>query len=432
MALLTRFPPIVRLVIACALLLGVTAFFANNRNDSSKQSQASFRSNIPNCVPATTGPPSPPPLSKEQIPVANSRVERPTKVVAPPSEATEAAKPISSPPSRSAIAAPPPPAPRISQVETGNVERLPAMLGPRPAPLSAKLALIAVAVGSKGKPFVDRMIQQFGVEHFSFVLFVYDGSDYSEFEWHSDVLIVHAKGQMKWWFAKRFLHPDIVSNYDYIFVWDDDLDVSDMSVMQLVHIMQRFRIDIAQPALVGEVGGHWPEVLPQRNTTYGRWTNFAEVMAPVFSRRAWRTCVYDLLQFDLSSGYGVDAVMQQFCAGRGVCRQAVIDPAPVNHVSGRSSGVDASRGMTEAQQLVNRLVPECPNGCWQRAINVRDIIEDDEGEEKCVYQELVKEQLREQKEAEAKAAVAAAKAQTASDEAQQLDGQYNQEMQSHP
>lgn len=27
------------------------------------------------------------------------------------------------------------------------------------------------------------------------------------------------------WFAKRFLHPDVVSTYDYIFLWDEDLGV---------------------------------------------------------------------------------------------------------------------------------------------------------------------------------------------------------------
>jgi hypothetical protein len=27
------------------------------------------------------------------------------------------------------------------------------------------------------------------------------------------------------WYAKRFLHPDIVAPYDYIFIWDEDLGV---------------------------------------------------------------------------------------------------------------------------------------------------------------------------------------------------------------
>ena len=31
------------------------------------------------------------------------------------------------------------------------------------------------------------------------------------------------------WFAKRFLHPDIVSIYDYIFLWDEDLGVEHFS-----------------------------------------------------------------------------------------------------------------------------------------------------------------------------------------------------------
>lgn len=29
------------------------------------------------------------------------------------------------------------------------------------------------------------------------------------------------------WFAKRFLHPDIVTEYSYIFLWDEDLGVDD-------------------------------------------------------------------------------------------------------------------------------------------------------------------------------------------------------------
>lgn len=29
----------------------------------------------------------------------------------------------------------------------------------------------------------------------------------------------------KRWYAKRFLHPDIVAPYDYIFIWDEDLGV---------------------------------------------------------------------------------------------------------------------------------------------------------------------------------------------------------------
>lgn len=31
------------------------------------------------------------------------------------------------------------------------------------------------------------------------------------------------------WFAKRFLHPDIVAEYSYIFLWDEDLGVENFN-----------------------------------------------------------------------------------------------------------------------------------------------------------------------------------------------------------
>lgn len=37
--------------------------------------------------------------------------------------------------------------------------------------------------------------------------------------WYSHVLCAAR------WYAKRFLHPDIIAPYDYIFIWDEDLGV---------------------------------------------------------------------------------------------------------------------------------------------------------------------------------------------------------------
>jgi len=31
------------------------------------------------------------------------------------------------------------------------------------------------------------------------------------------------------WYAKRFLHPDIVAPYEYIFMWDEDLGVENFN-----------------------------------------------------------------------------------------------------------------------------------------------------------------------------------------------------------
>lgn len=37
------------------------------------------------------------------------------------------------------------------------------------------------------------------------------------------------------WFAKRFLHPDIVAEYSYIFLWDEDLGVESFNPERFVN-----------------------------------------------------------------------------------------------------------------------------------------------------------------------------------------------------
>ena len=46
------------------------------------------------------------------------------------------------------------------------------------------------------------------------------------------VIILVYKFFFQWlrWFAKRFLHPDIVSEYAYIFLWDEDLGIENFNV----------------------------------------------------------------------------------------------------------------------------------------------------------------------------------------------------------
>ena len=38
------------------------------------------------------------------------------------------------------------------------------------------------------------------------------------------------------WFAKRFLHPDIVAAYKYIFLWDEDIGVDNFDPIRYINI----------------------------------------------------------------------------------------------------------------------------------------------------------------------------------------------------
>jgi hypothetical protein len=86
--------------------------------------------------------------------------------------------------------------------------------------------LVTFTVGYDMKKNIDAAVKKFS-ENFTILLFHYDGrtNEWDEFEWSKKAIHVSARKQTKWWYAKRFLHPDIVAPYDYIFIWDEDLGV---------------------------------------------------------------------------------------------------------------------------------------------------------------------------------------------------------------
>ncbi|KAJ0436474.1 hypothetical protein HanHA300_Chr16g0591211 [Helianthus annuus] len=63
------------------------------------------------------------------------------------------------------------------------------------------------------------------------------------FQW-----IVHACVSM-WWYAKRFLHPDIVATYDYTFIWDEDLGFEHFNADKYIQMVKKHGLEISQPGL---------------------------------------------------------------------------------------------------------------------------------------------------------------------------------------
>ena len=77
--------------------------------------------------------------------------------------------------------------------------------------------------------------------------------------WSRDAIHVSARKQSKWWFAKRFLHPDVVEPYDFVFLWDEDIDVETDSfdANEYLRIARANKLHISQPSLVSGRGA-WP------------------------------------------------------------------------------------------------------------------------------------------------------------------------------
>ncbi|MBA0700235.1 hypothetical protein Goari_001800, partial [Gossypium aridum] len=110
--------------------------------------------------------------------------------------------------------------------------------------------LAAFSVGIHQMNNIDACVKKFS-EDFQIVLFHYDGktTEWDQFEWSKKVIHVTASKQTKWWYAKRFLHPDVVAAYEYIFIWDEDLGVEHFNADRYIELVKKHGLEISQPGL---------------------------------------------------------------------------------------------------------------------------------------------------------------------------------------
>ncbi|KAL4638915.1 hypothetical protein ACB092_03G180500 [Castanea dentata] len=187
--------------------------------------------------------------------------------------------------------------------------------------------LVTFTVGYNQRMNIDASVKKFS-GNFTILLFHYDGrtTEWDEFEWSKQAIHVSVRKQTKWWYAKRFLHPAIVAQYDYIFIWDEDLGVEHFNAEEYIKLVRKHGLEISQPGLEPNKGLTWQmtkrrgdrEVHKETDEKPG-WCSdphlppcaaFVEIMAPVFSRDAWR-CVWHLIQNDLVHGWGLDFALRK-------------------------------------------------------------------------------------------------------------------------
>lgn len=213
---------------------------------------------------------------------------------------------------------------------------------------NSPINLLAVAVGITQRDLVNKMVKKFLSSNFSVMLFHYDGivDEWRDFEWNDRVIHVSARNQTKWWFAKRFLHPDIVAACNYIFLWDEDLGVENFNPKQYVSIVKSEGLHISQPALdykslvhqqitvrASKSGVHRRTYKPgicDGNSTAPPCTGWVEMMAPVFSRAAWR-CVWYMIQNDLIHAWGLDYQLGYCSQGDRTKNIGIVDAEYIVH-----------------------------------------------------------------------------------------------------
>ncbi|XP_031260453.1 uncharacterized protein LOC116134631 [Pistacia vera] len=219
--------------------------------------------------------------------------------------------------------------------------------------------LVTFTVGYNQKNNIDAAVKKFS-ENFTIVLFHYDGrtTEWDEFEWSKRAIHVSVRKQTKWWYAKRFLHPDIVAAYDYIFIWDEDLGVEHFNAEEYIKLVRKHGLEISQPGLEPNKGLTWQMTKRRGDSEVHKVTEekpgwcsdphlppcagFVEIMAPVFSRDAWR-CVWYMIQNDLVHGWGLDFALRK-CVEPAHEKIGVVDSQWIVHQTVPSLG---SQGETQ-------------------------------------------------------------------------------------
>uniref|UniRef100_A0A7C8ZQP7 Uncharacterized protein n=2 Tax=Opuntia streptacantha TaxID=393608 RepID=A0A7C8ZQP7_OPUST len=219
--------------------------------------------------------------------------------------------------------------------------------------------LVTFTVGYGQKANIDACVKKFS-QNFTILLFHYDGraSEWEDLEWSKRAIHVSARKQTKWWYAKRFLHPDVVAAYEYIFIWDEDLGVEHFNAEEYLRLVKKHGLEISQPGLEPNPGLTWQMTKRRDNSEVHKVTEerpgwcpdpvlppcaaFIEIMAPVFSRSAWR-CVWHMIQNDLVHGWGLDFALRK-CVEPAHEKIGVIDSQWIVHQSIPSLG---NEGETE-------------------------------------------------------------------------------------
>ncbi|KAK6163931.1 hypothetical protein DH2020_000795 [Rehmannia glutinosa] len=305
--------------------------------------------------------------------------------------------------------------PRGIVSRTTDLDMRPLWGPPKKKKLKLPMNLLAIAVGIKQKQNVNEIVKKFPLNDFAIMLFHYDGNvdGWKDLEWSSSVIHVSATNQTKWylfftvsldvlpdmleiicrvfdfhvsvfplrWFAKRFLHPDVVASYAYIFLWDEDLGVENFHAGRYLSIIQEEGLQISQPAIDADksevhykltareisskvhrraINLHGPGRRCYENSMEPPCTGFVEMMAPVFSRASWR-CAWYMIQNDLVHAWGLDFQLGYCAQGNNRTKNiGIVDSEYVIHLGLPTlggSGGSKTNGDVEKQSSPNEKLP---------------------------------------------------------------------------
>ncbi len=188
-------------------------------------------------------------------------------------------------------------------------------------------SLYASPVGREGKGFLEKIIHRFGYDNFDFLIFAYDDTVFDE-EIFARCIVIREKG-LRWQFYKKHLTSEFCSKYKWIFLWPDDIDVDEFQPRAFLEIMARNRLECAQPSLSHRSVYSHKITLSNPEHRIGRYTDFVEIMIPVFTAKAWSR-YWDMVESETNYwGWGYDLYARSLCR---YSNMGIVDCMSVTHV----------------------------------------------------------------------------------------------------
>jgi hypothetical protein len=162
-------------------------------------------------------------------------------------------------------------------------------------------------------------------------------------------LVYMGKGE-KYHLIKSFIinNIDFVSSYDYVWLPDDDVSISTDDINKLFKTAKNFDLWLCQPSMTGYVSHEITK--PVKNNIL-RYTNFVEVLAPLFHVDTLMK-VYETFDLNYSS-WGYD-YLWPFLLNYPKDKIAIIDDITMEHT--KPVGHNYSRFLVPPWQEMNELL----------------------------------------------------------------------------
>lgn len=162
---------------------------------------------------------------------------------------------------------------------------------------------------------------------------------------------IRKKGQ-KFPLLAKFIDEnlELIKSYEYVWLPDDDIEISHLKIDKMFDMANKYSLYLCQPAVRGadnEVSHYITR--PQPSTI--RFTNFVEVMAPLFSLSSLLKVYSDFYYSE--SGWGLDLTWSHIL-GNPVDKIAIIDAIVMVHT--KPIGTDYSRFKKSPQYEQNALL----------------------------------------------------------------------------